>query len=80
MEVSVACMKDIHGRKSRGICLVVHQLEHFSQSAFRNDRVLHQKIGTDLPHETAGHLARLPQPLACGFVIAVFHSRSTRMV
>ena len=64
MEVAVPGVEHVdHGQVLPGR-FGVDFPEHLGNAGAGNDRVLDHDIGADLPHQAAGDLARLPEPLA----------------
>ena len=78
MQVAITRMKDVDRRQSGSIRFVVDQLQEFRERPFWDDCILHQEVGTELSHQSARHLARLPKFLAFSLVRAVFDIERTR--
>ena len=75
MQVAIPGMKHVDDRQTRRIGFGIDQLQDLSQRPLGNDGILHQKVGTDLTHQSTGHLPRLPQPFAGRIVITELNTR-----
>ena len=73
MQVAIARMHHRHRGQTRLCRLLVDQGQHLRQGALGNDRILHQKIRTHLPEQSALRLARLEQSRAHHGIVAELH-------